>query len=52
MAECKTKINNCRVTICNDYVKKNPDEIQMILKRVSDIVSGSYKRSIKRGVNA
>ena len=39
------------VTICTDYVTRDPVEVQKILDRVSDIVSKSYVRRMKEGVS-
>lgn len=38
------KKSNVVVTICDDYVIRDPEEIQRILNRVSKIVSGAYAR--------
>ena len=47
------KVNNHKVTvkICEDYIVRDPEEIQNILKRVSKIISNSYIRQAneKRG---
>lgn len=40
---------NVKVTIHNDYVIQNKEEIQKILDRVSKIISGSYVRRMKEG---
>lgn len=39
-----------KVTIHNDFVIQNKEEIQKILDRVSKIISGSYVRQMKEGV--
>ena len=39
-----TKVSNYNVMICTDHVTTDPKEIERILKRVSEIVSDSYKR--------
>lgn len=39
------KVNcKCNVVICTDYVTKDKNEVDRILKRVSEIVSASYRR--------
>lgn len=44
-----TKVNNHKATvkISEDYIVRDPDEIQNILKRVSKIISNSYIRQMK-----
>lgn len=42
--------HNVTVTIHNDYVIKNKEEIQKILDRVSKIISNSHVRQMKGGV--
>ena len=41
--------HNVKVTIHNDYVLQDKEEIQKILDRVSKIISGSYMRQMKGG---
>ena len=36
--------NKSTVKICEDYVVRNQEEVQKILKRVSQIISKSYIR--------
>lgn len=43
---------NGTVTVCTDYVTRDPAEVQKILDRVSDIVSKSYVRRMKEGKTA
>ena len=40
---------NVKVTIHNDYVIQDKEEVQKILDRVSKIISGSYVRQMKGG---
>lgn len=42
--------NKCNVvvTICEDYVIRDQEEIQRILNRVSKIVSGAYMRGERK----
>lgn len=42
-------MTKCKVVICTDYVKKDPKEVERILKRVSEIVSDSYARRMTEG---
>ena len=44
--------NKYTVTICTDYVTREPAEVQKILDRVSEIVSKSYVRRMKEGKTA
>jgi hypothetical protein len=44
--------HNLKVTIHNDYVVQDKEEVQKILDRVSKIISGSYVRQMKEGVPA
>ena len=44
--------HNVTVTIHNNYVIQDKEEIQKILDRVSKIISGSYVRQMKEGVSA
>lgn len=39
--------NKSTVRICEDYVVRDQEEVQKILKRVSDIISKSYIRPKK-----
>jgi hypothetical protein len=39
-----------KVTIHKDYVIQDKEEVQKILDRVSKIISGSYVRRMKEGV--
>lgn len=49
-----TKVNNCKaaVKICEDYVVRDPKEVQKILNRVSQIISNSYIRQMKENCGA
>jgi hypothetical protein len=40
-----------KVTIRNDFIIRDAEEIQKILERVSKIVRGSYDRRMKEGVS-
>lgn len=39
------KMKSCVVRIREDYVIRDPDKVEEILKRVSEIVSKSYQRT-------
>ena len=41
--------HNVKVTIHNDCVIQDKEEVQKILDRVSKIISGSYVRQMKEG---
>lgn len=49
-----TKVNNHKATvkISEDYIVRDPDEIQKILNRVSKIISNSYIRQMKENHGA
>lgn len=40
------KEKKCTVKICEDYVLHDQEEVQKILKRVSDIIGKSYIRQM------
>lgn len=47
MKQMELTVNNVKVVICDDYVSRNPADVDAILKRVSHIVSESYHRRIR-----
>ncbi len=43
--------NKPTVRICEDYVVRNQEEVQKILKRISQIISKSYIRRMNETMN-